>query len=99
MINNNFGQNVSTNFVLMIPAINLLLSASCMVNPSTNAASCIVSKSPDVANQGVVNIVDVASIAFNFGTTNAKFDLDGDGVVDIVDVAIVAADFGSPVIW
>ncbi len=99
MINFNFGSMGNTNLVLMIPAINLLLAVSCNINSSAHTAMCIVSKSPDVANQGVVNIVDVAGLAFNFGTTNAKYDLDGDGLVGITDVAIAAFDFGAPVFW
>ncbi len=99
MINFNFGSMGTTGLVLMIPAIPLLLAASCNVNVSADTAMCVVSKSPDVANQGMVNIVDVASIAANFGTTNAKYDLDSDGVVGITDVAIVAADFGAPIFW
>ncbi len=99
MINDNFGISGSTSLVLIIPAINLVLAASCMFSPSTGSASCIVSKDPDVANQGTVNIVDVATIAAYFGTTTARYDLDGNGVVGITDVAIVAADFGAPIFW
>lgn len=99
MISFNFGFMGTTNMVLMIPAISFLLAVSCNVDVSTHAAMCVVSKNPDVANQGTVNIVDAASLAFNFGTTNAKYDLDGDGVVGITDAAIVAFDFGAPIFW
>ncbi len=99
MINFNFGSMGTTSLVLMIPAINFLLAVSCNIDVSTHTAMCIVSKNPDVANQGVVNIVDAASLAFNFGTTNAKYDLDGDGFVGITDAAIVAFDYGAPVFW
>ncbi len=99
MINFNFGSMGMTSLVLMVPAINVLLAVSCNIDASTHAAMCMVSKNPDVANQGVVNIVDVATIAFNFDTTNTKYDLDGDGFVGITDVAIAAFDFGAPVFW
>jgi len=58
-------------------------------------------KSPDLNNDGVVNIVDVATVAFSFGATptssnwNAAADLDNNGVVNILDVALDAFYFGN----
>ncbi len=99
MINFNFGSMGMTSLVLMVPAINFLLAVSCNIDVSTHTAMCIVSKNPDVANQGIVNIVDVATLAANFDTTNTKYDLDGDGFVGITDVAIAAFAYGAPVFW
>jgi len=53
-------------------------------------------KSPDLDKNGVVEIVDVATVAFSFGATptsstwNVAADLDNNGVVNILDVAFVA---------
>jgi prenyltransferase beta subunit len=50
---------------------------------------------------GRVNILDIASIAFAYGSTVGATtwvphaDVDGNGVVNIVDVAIAAANFGK----
>jgi plastocyanin len=58
-------------------------------------------KSPDLNNDGAVNIVDVATVAFSFGATptssnwNAAADLDNNGVVNILDVALDAFYFGN----
>jgi hypothetical protein len=98
-INFSFGSTSNTSLVLMIPTVNQFLAMSCNVMASTNTAMCTVSKNPDVANQGIVNIVDVATVASSFDTMNAKSDLDGDGIVSIADVAIVATDFGAPIFW
>jgi hypothetical protein len=64
-----------------------------------------VYKSPDLDKDKTVDIVDVATVAFSFGSSalpsptprwNVAADLDNDGRVDIVDVAIVAFYFGRP---
>jgi hypothetical protein len=98
-INLNFASMGTTNFVLMIPAINLLLAASCNTDTSTNNTSCIVSKNPDVAGQGRVNIIDVTTVAAGYGSTNPSCDLNGDGKCDILDLAIEAYAFDAPVFW
>jgi len=98
-INLNFASMGTTNFVLMIPAINLLLAASCNIDTSTNNTSCVVSKNPDVAGQGIVNIVDVTTVAAGYGSTKSSCDLNGDGKCDILDLAIEAYAFDAPVLW
>ena len=58
--------------------------------------------SPDVNNDGFVNILDLAMIAGAYsasagaGFYDAKVDLDENGSVDICDIAICALAFGSP---
>ena len=61
-------------------------------------------QSPDVdGNGGVIDIVDVAGVAFVFGSVagdakyNPRLDLNSDGRIDIVDIAIVAFYFGKTV--
>jgi hypothetical protein len=89
----------TTNFVLMMPTINPLLAATCNIDTSTNITSCIVSKNPDVAGQGTVNIIDVTRIAAGFGSTKSSCDLNGDRKCDILDLAIEAYAFDAPVPW
>ncbi len=56
----------------------------------------------DGDNSGRVDIVDVATLAFAFGSTpgkptwNIAADLDNSGKIDILDVAFVAFYFGQP---
>jgi hypothetical protein len=95
----NFGTSGSTNFMLVIPAIPLLLTASCTVTAQTNTASCVVSKSPDINYDGHVNILDLAILAAGYGSHNPSLDLDGDGVVDIIDISIAASDFNAPILF
>jgi hypothetical protein len=60
-------------------------------------------KNPDLAKQGSVNIVDLATIAFSFGSTptstnwNVVADLNNDGQISIVDLAICATYYGRPI--
>ena len=87
----------TANFMLVIPAVNTLLTASCMAIQSST--SCIVSKSPDVNHDGQVNILDLATLASGYGSSNPNLDLDGDGTVSITDIAIAAFDFNAPMLF
>ena len=58
----------------------------------------------DINNDGVVNIIDLALVASNFGKSGQNSaDVNGDGVVNIVDLTLVAGAFGdtagAPSIW
>jgi dockerin type I repeat protein len=73
----------------------------CQFHPTFMHGKFTLYKSPDLNADGVVNIVDVATVAFSFGATptssnwNAAADLDNNGVVNILDVAFDAFYFGS----
>ena len=73
----------------------------CQFHPGSMHGKFTLYKSPDLNNDGVVNIVDVATVAFSFGATptssnwNAAADLDNNGVVNILDVALDAFYFGN----
>ncbi len=97
-INLAFGMSNSVRFVLSIPAVPLMLAASCSLSVGTTpAASCTVSRSPDVNHDKVINIMDLAAVAKNFGTSSSIADLNSDGIVNILDLVLVATDFGAPV--
>lgn len=49
----------------------------------------------DVTGDGVVNILDLVSVASHFGEINADADVNGDGVVNILDLTLVARNFGN----
>ena len=52
--------------------------------------------SEDVNQDGIVDIIDLALVASNFGQTgDITTDVNDDGVVDVIDLAIVAAAFGN----
>ncbi len=101
-INLSFGTMNSLQFVLNIPAVPLMLAASCTVNVGS-PATCMVSRTPDLNHDGTVDIIDIAMIANAYGSTagssryNPAADLNADGTVNIIDIAIAAADFGAPV--
>src|SRR4029077_14811657 len=69
----------------------------------SGAITAVLTRDPDVTDQGSVNIVDAATIALDFGTSSTSpnwhpaSDLDGDGQVDIIDAATMALDYGLPV--
>lgn len=101
-INLSFADSNSLRFVLNIPSVPLMLAASCSVTVG-GAASCMVTRTPDLAHVGTVSIIDFGMIASAFGSTlgspryNPAADLNGDGTVNIIDVGIAGADFGAPV--
>ena len=49
----------------------------------------------DVTGDGVVNILDLVSVASHFGEVNTDVDVNGDGVVNILDLTLVAQNFGN----
>ncbi len=61
----------------------------------------LVWRTPDLDGDGKVTILDVARVAFAFGTKlgdsnyDARADLNGDGRIDILDIAVVAFYFDS----
>ena len=75
----------------------------CQFHPGSMHGKFTVYKSPDLDKNGVVNIIDVATVAFSFGATptssnwNAAADLDNNSVVNILDVAFDAFYFGQPI--
>ena len=53
-------------------------------------------KLEDVNKDGVVNIIDLALVASNFGKSDENAaDVNSDGVVNIIDLVLVAAAFGD----
>jgi len=59
--------------------------------------------STDINGDGVVNIIDLASVAATWNTHlgdpnwDPRCDIDGNGLINIIDVALVAIDFGKTV--
>ena len=57
------------------------------------------SLSTDVNGDGEVNILDLVSVASNFGEPvsdeNAAADVNGDGKINILDLVRIAQDFGK----
>ena len=50
----------------------------------------------DVNKDGVVNILDLTSVASNFGKSGKNdADVNADGIVNILDLTLVAAAFGN----
>jgi len=56
---------------------------------------------PDLNSDGIVNIMDLISVAVSFGTSrgeagyNVAVDCNGDGVIDLMDLIAVATKFGQ----
>ena len=93
------GNTSSASFILMIPTLGETLAASCSANPSTGTSSCMVSKTPDVDHDGVVNVLDLAAVASHYGTSDSTYDINNRGVVDMTDLATVALDYNAPIVW
>ncbi len=90
------------SFLLVAPTGTQTLGLGCLVDTRSGSEGFVVSKNPDLANQGRVDIVDIATIAISFGSRpsssnwNSNADLNDDGSVNIFDVAIAAFQFGIP---
>lgn len=90
------------SFLLVAPTGGQTLGLACLVDIRNGSEGFTLSKNPDLANQGRVNILDVATIALSFGSTpssrnwNSNADLNDDGSVNILDIAIAGIEFGIP---
>jgi hypothetical protein len=56
--------------------------------------------SPDVNNDGTVNMFDMSIVSANFGrtantATNPRADINGDGVVDVFDAEVILRQNGT----
>jgi hypothetical protein len=104
------GGSVAFSFQPTVPKDDFTGTGSyevyCQFHSSTMHAKIVVYKNPDLDKDGRVSIVDVATVAFAFGsnalpsptpTWNIAADLNNDGRVDILDVAFVAFYFGASV--
>jgi len=98
-----YGSDSTARFVLAIPASSSWLGAACTVNISNHSASCSLSRDPDLNHDGAINILDLAQIAFAYGSANgdsrynASGDLNADGLINIFDLAMAAFDYQQPV--
>jgi PKD repeat protein len=97
-----FGQDQSARLILATPGSVSMLGVTVILKES-GAITAVLTRDPDVTDQGSVNIVDAATIALDYGTSSTSpnwhpaSDLDGDGHVDILDAATMALDYGLPV--
>lgn len=97
------GPGGAAKFALAAPISPAWLSVTCTIDTATASVTGFMSGDVDVRHQGVVNIVDLASIAVNLGSTatssgyDMSLDVNRDGVVNILDVAILASNFFIPV--
>src|SRR5439155_17319185 len=98
-----YGSSSTARFVLTIPTSSSWLGAACTVNISSNNASCSVSRDPDVNHDGAINILDLAQMAFAYGSKmsdtgyDVSYDLNADGKATILDLALAAFEYQLPV--
>jgi hypothetical protein len=95
-----FGTSLTTRLLLSIPSVPLTLAAGCTISITIGGAVCLVTRTPDLNGDGVVDIVDFSAVAFAYGSTtgstryNPAADLDANGTVDIIDLSMIAYDYG-----
>jgi subtilase family serine protease len=93
-----------TKFMLRIPVVPYTLSSNLRILESIGkaVANVTITRNLDINNVGVVNILDIASVARLFGLTSDKpgfdgrADLNGDGIINIIDLTDVATFFSAP---
>ncbi len=73
----------------------LAIPNSAHINVSTSGGSCTDAHVADIDCDGVVDLVDLATVASNWGSDSevARADVNGDGVVDLVDLATVSINW------
>jgi hypothetical protein len=84
------------------PALSYERSGLSQINVGPDFAYTFSPIIGDVTNSGVVNILDLRTVAAYFGVSKgdplwpaaSMYDLNGDGTIDILDLRIVAFNFG-----
>jgi len=98
-----YGSRSTARFMLSVPAGSSWLGATCSINASTDTASCVVSRDPDVDHDGVISLLDVSQVFLAYGSStgdaryNPSLDLYGYGTVNLFDASLAAIDYGLPV--
>jgi len=98
-----YGSRSTARFVLPVPTGSSWLGATCSINASTDTASCVVSRDPDVDHDGVISLLDVSQVFLAYGSStgdaryNPSLDLYGYGTVNLFDASLAAIDYGLPV--
>jgi hypothetical protein len=59
-----------------------------------NVAFAFVPIQGDIDNNGVVDILDMRTVAAYYDTTNPQYNLTGDNIIDIYDLVVIGANFG-----
>ncbi|OLD14059.1 MAG: hypothetical protein AUF79_02900 [Crenarchaeota archaeon 13_1_20CM_2_51_8] len=99
-----YGSRSTARFVLSILAGSSWLGATCSINASTDTASCIVSRDPDVNHDGSISLQDVSQVFYAYGSSkgdaryNPSLDLYGYGTINLFDASLAAIDYGLPVL-
>jgi dockerin type I repeat protein len=96
--------NLEASFLLNLAITPYPISSDIIVTLSGGVATTgvLVTRQIDLNGDGTVDIVDVAIVAFSFGSSlgspnyNPYADLDANGTVNINDVAIAAFYFAAP---
>ena len=98
-----FGSSPMIRFVLVAGIQPFRLGVSCVTDTTSGATHCMVSRNPDVDNDGRVDIIDVGMLATRFDSTPgsnnyfAVVDLADAGTIGIIDAGIMFVNFGATV--
>jgi hypothetical protein len=90
-------------FIISIPLATVTIGVRCSYKSDTGTLSCIITKNPDLDQNGTVDLQDVSAIVYDYGSVpgsphwDPNADLAGDNAIDLIDVSIAVYDFGMPV--
>jgi phosphate transport system substrate-binding protein len=100
--------DLTVSFVLNLAVLNGTipqpLSSDVTVtlhNDFTGSVSTALTRELDMASQGTVNVVDLATVAIHYGSSvgqanyDPSSDIDANGVINVIDLATVAIYFGD----
>ncbi len=92
-------------FIVAIPLGTLTLGLGCAFRTDTGTTFCVLSKNPDLDNDGKIDIFDMGMIELAYGSTpgsphwNLNADLADHNTVDLIDASIAELDYGFPVFY
>lgn len=95
-----FRQSPTIRFILVAGVQPFRLGVSCVIDTISNTTKCVVSRNPDVDNDGAVDISDVGMLITRYGSNQGsptylpELDLGDKGSIDITDVGIMVVNFG-----
>jgi PKD repeat protein len=92
------------DFVLPVAVTPFQLGVDCAINTVDNTGDCVVSRTPDVNQNGRVDSFDLAMLLAHYGTVAGSSsyspvaDLNANGKVDVFDLATLLAYYHAQVL-
>ena len=88
--------NMQSIFLDELAASPYWLGLGCTITITTGSTSCTFGRTPDINHDGIINVIDLATVSYSWNSKigdpkyDPNADLDANGAINILDLATVA---------